>query len=57
MLVVTIVAASWIVRRFAVSFKVASRLRMGLIACALLFLCREQTITLCSLCSPLCRGW
>ena len=36
MLVVTILAASWIVRRFALPFKVASRLGMGGIAFALL---------------------
>jgi hypothetical protein len=36
MLAVTIMAASWIVRRFAVPFKVASRLGMGCIAFVLL---------------------
>lgn len=45
MLAVTIVAASWIVRRFAVPFRISSRLGMGCIAFALL-LAAEFTLVL-----------
>lgn len=45
MLAVTIIAASWIVRRFSVPFKVASRLGMGCVALALL-LTAEFTLVL-----------